>query len=111
MTFQTIFETFQTLPNGTDAYKQIKNQCEQAIINAENPLEHCALLLVYGFTKNYVLLYEDQPVTPDFSNKVKAQLTHYMQEISTALATEDAASILTALNHISKQYIDSSRIF
>ncbi|WP_150956538.1 MULTISPECIES: hypothetical protein [Acinetobacter] len=111
MTFQTIFETFQALPNGTDTYKKIKSQCEQAIIQAEHPLEHCALLLIYGFTKNYVLLYEDQPVSPDFSSKVKAQLTHYMQEINNALATEDAASILAALNDVSKQYIDSSRIF
>ncbi|MCU4581255.1 hypothetical protein KTJ32_09680 [Acinetobacter gyllenbergii] len=111
MTFQSIFETFQTLPNGTDAYKQLKNQCEQAIVAAEYPLEHSALLLIYGFAKNYVLLYEDQPVTPDFSNKVKAQLLAYMNELNQALITQDAMHILTALNNVSTQYIQSSRIF
>ncbi|WP_038341935.1 hypothetical protein [Acinetobacter sp. A47] len=111
MTFQTIFETFQTLPNGTDAHQQLKNQCEQAILHSTHPLEHCALLLIYGFAKNYVLLYEDQAVTPDFSSKVKAQLSSYMHEINQALLTQDANQILNTLNDISKQYMQSSRIF
>ena len=56
MTFQSIFENFQTLPNGTDAFKQLKNECEHAIKAAEAPLESCSLFLIYGFAKNYVLL-------------------------------------------------------
>lgn len=111
MNFQSIFETFQTLPNGTDAYQQLKHQCEQAIVAADHPLEHNALFLIYGFAKNYVLLYEDQAVTPVFADKVKAQIVAYMYELNEALSTKDASSILTALNNVSKQYIGSSRIF
>ena len=111
MTFQAIFETFQTLPNGTDAYQQLKNECEQAIIRAENPLEHCSLFLIYGFAKNYVLLYEDQAVTPVFADKVKAQIVTYRHELNEALSTKDTSRILTALNNVSKQYVGSSRIF
>ncbi|ENX40497.1 hypothetical protein [Acinetobacter sp. NIPH 2100] len=111
MNFQSIFETFQTLPNGTDAYKQLKHQCEQAIVAAEYPLEPNALFLIYGFAKNYVLLYEDQEVTPVFADKVKAQIVAYMHELNEALSTKDTSHVLTALNNVSKQYFESSRIF
>ena len=54
MKFQNIFENFQALSNGTDAFKQLKNQCEQSIKNSNNELEYTAIFLIYGFAKNYV---------------------------------------------------------
>ena len=71
MKFQFIFENFKALPNGTDAFKQLKILCEQEIGNNNN-LDNSALFLIYGFAKNYVLLYEDQEVTPEFAKKAKS---------------------------------------
>lgn len=111
MKFQTIFENFKGSANGTDAYKQLKVQCEQSLKNSDQQLEYSSLLLIYGFAKNYVLLYEDQAVTSEFAEKVKDQLVHYMSDLNKALLTRDSAKILDSLNSISKEYIASSRIF
>ena len=51
MKFQFIFENFKALPNGTDAFKQLKILCEQEIGNNNN-LDNSALFLIYGFAKN-----------------------------------------------------------
>lgn len=82
-----------------------------AIKDPNLELEASASLLIYSFSKNYVLLYEDQEVAPLFAKKVKSQLVGYMTEIDLALSTEDTHLILASLNSISKQYIESSRIF
>lgn len=111
MKFQNIFENFQALSNGTDAFKQLKNQCEQSIKNSNNELEYSALFLIYGFAKNYVLLYEDQEVLPKFAEKAKNQLCDYMSELNTALITQKPEATLKVLNRISKNYFESSRIF
>ncbi|ESK37257.1 hypothetical protein P256_02312 [Acinetobacter nectaris CIP 110549] len=111
MKFHLIFESFKNSANGTDSFKQLKSQCELAIKDPNLELEASALLLIYSFSKNYVLLYEDQEVAPLFAEKVKAQLVGYMTEIDLALSTEDTHLILASLNSVSKQYIESSRIF
>lgn len=110
MKFQFIFENFKALPNGTDAFKQLKILCEQEIGNNNN-LDNSALFLIYGFAKNYVLLYEDQEVTPEFAKKAKSQLIDYMSELNIALISQDSNLILETLNNISKKYFKSSRVF
>ncbi|OIJ29364.1 MULTISPECIES: hypothetical protein [Acinetobacter] len=111
MTFQFIFENFKALSNGTDAFKQLKALCEQSISNDNNNLDSSALFLIYGFAKNYVLLYEDQEITPEFAKKAKNQLIDYMSELNTALISQDSNLILNTLNNISKKYFKSSKIF
>ena len=73
--------------------------------------EQTALFLIYGFAKNYVLLYEDQAVTADFSNAAKTQLLTYMQQLNAALETQDKALILERLNQVTQDYMLSSRVF
>ena len=111
MTFQFLFEQFQALPSGSDSFKQVKNQCEQHIKTANSALEQSALFLIYGFAKNYVLLYEDQAVTAEFSTAAKTQLLNYMQQLNTALQTQNKALILDSLNHVTQHYMLSSRVF
>ena len=111
MNFQVLFDQFQSLPSGTDSFKQLKNQCEHAIKTANNPLQQNALFLIYGFAKNYVLLYEDEAVTASFAQMAKAQLLQYMQQLNQALLTQDKALILDALNKITQHYMQSSRVF
>ena len=111
MVFQSLLEQFQALPSGTDSYKKHKNHCEQQIKTANLALEQTALFLIYGFAKNYVLLYEDQAVTAQFSNAAKTQLLTYMQQLNATLETQDKALILERLNQVTQDYMLSSRVF
>lgn len=67
--------------------------------------------MIYGFAKNYVLLYEDQAVTAEFSTAAKTQLLNYMQQLNDALQTQNKALILDSLNHVTQHYMLSSRVF
>lgn len=111
MTFQSVFENFQVLPNGTDAFKQLKVESEQSIKDSKDQLDYTALFFIYGFAKNYVLLYEDQAISPEFAKKAKDQLLGYMHDLNEALKSQDTSLILNTLNQISKNYIESSKIF
>ena len=66
---------------------------------------------IYGFAKNYVLLYEDEAVTSHFAQSAKQQLIDYMMILDEALQEQNAQAILQTLNSISNQYMKSSRIF
>lgn len=111
MNFSTIFENFKNLPSGTDAFKQLKNECEYALHIPSTEIDHSALFLIYGFAKNYVLLYEDEAVKSDFAHSVKQQLLTYMQMINDALLSKDSDLILKVQNNIAHHYMNSSRIF
>lgn len=111
MIFPTLLKQFQNLSNGSDAFKQLKNQCEAHILNADSSLEKSTLFLIYGFAKNYVLLYEDQAVTAEFSAAAKTQLLGYMQQLNQAIETGDKALILDSLNQVTADYMQSSRVF
>lgn len=111
MIFPTLLKQFENLSSGSDAFKQLKNQCETHILNADADLEKTTLFLIYGFAKNYVLLYEDQAVTAEFSAAAKTQLLGYMQQLNQAIETGDKALILDSLNQVTADYMQSSRIF
>lgn len=111
MNFSTIFENFKILSAGTDAFKQLKNNCESALQKNTISLEHSSLFLIYGFAKNYVLLYEDEAVESEFASSAKEQLLSYMQILNNALQSNQSHIILEVQNKISYQYMQSSRIF
>ncbi len=111
MIFQSILTQFQTLPSGTDAFKQLKQSCEQQIPLATVSSEQAALYLIYGFAKNYVLLYEDQAITPEFAQIAKQQLLGYMSQLDGAIQTGQKADILDSLNQVTVDYMQSSRVF
>jgi hypothetical protein len=50
MTFQSVFENFQVLPNGTDAFKQLKVESEQSIKDSKDQLDY-TVFFIYGFEK------------------------------------------------------------
>ena len=47
MIFQSILTQFQTLSSGTDAFKKLKQICEQNIPLATDSSEQAALFLIY----------------------------------------------------------------
>jgi len=111
MIFPALLEQFQNLPFGTDAFKQLKINCEYQIIHGESNFEKSAVFLIYGFAKNYVLLYEDQAITAEFAANAKAQLLGYIQQLNTAIQTQNSATLLDTLNQVTAHYMQSSRIF
>lgn len=111
MNFQTILLNFKNQSTGTDAFKDLKNACEQSLKESQNTKEKAAVYLIYGFARSYVLLYEDEAVTTEFSHASKTQLITYMERLNQALLSHEDSAILNALNQVSDDYIKSSRIF
>lgn len=111
MIFQSILTQFQTLSSGTDAFKKLKQLCEQNIPLATDSSEQTALFLIYGFAKNYVLLYEDRAVTSEFAQAAKQQLLDYMLQLDNAIQTGQKDQILDSLNQVTAEYMQTSRVF
>ncbi|NUF35794.1 hypothetical protein HUN19_17575 [Acinetobacter oleivorans] len=111
MNFQTILLSFQNQSTGTDAFKDLKNSCEQSLKESQNTKEKAAVYLIYGFARSYVILYEDEAVTSEFANTSKSMLIDYMECLNEALLNQNDSAILDALNQVSDDYIKSSRVF
>lgn len=111
MNFQTILLSFQNQSTGTDAFKELKNACEQSLKESQNTKEKAAVYLIYGFARSYVILYEDEAVTSEFANTSKSTLIDYMECLNEALLSQNDSAILNALNQVSDDYIKSSRVF
>lgn len=111
MNFQTILLSFKNQSTGTDAFKDLKNACEQSLKESKNTKEKAAVYLIYGFARSYVILYEDEAVTTEFANVSKTTLIGYMECLNKALLSQDDSAILNALNQVTDNYIKSSRVF
>lgn len=111
MNFQTILLSFKNQSTGTDAFKELKNACEQSLKKPQNTKEKAAVYLIYGFARSYVILYEDEAVTSEFANTSKSKLIDYMECLNEALLSQNDSAILNALNQVSDDYIKSSRVF
>ncbi|MGK3628386.1 hypothetical protein ACSLGU_32300, partial [Acinetobacter sp. A11] len=96
---------------GTDAFKDLKNACEQSLKESQDTKEKAAVYLIYGFARSYVILYEDEAVTTEFAHTSKTQLITYMESLNEALLSQDDSAILSALNQVSDDYIKSTRVF
>ncbi|WP_250621782.1 hypothetical protein, partial [Acinetobacter pittii] len=79
MNFQTILLSFKNQSTGTDAFKDLKNACEQSLKESQDTKEKAAVYLIYGFARSYVILYEDEAVTTEFAHTSKTQLIAYME--------------------------------
>ncbi|QIT18051.1 hypothetical protein [Acinetobacter pittii] len=111
MNFQTILLSFKNHSTGTDAFKDLKNACEQSLKESQDTKEKAAVYLIYGFARSYVILYEDEAVTTEFAYTSKTQLIAYMESLNKALLSQDDSAILSTLNQVSDDYIKSTRVF
>jgi len=74
-------------------------------------MKKSATYLIYGFARSYVILYEDEAVTSEFAQASKETLMNYMSHLNEALLTQDDSLILNALNQVSNDYMQGSRVF
>ncbi|WP_284117432.1 hypothetical protein [Acinetobacter seifertii] len=111
MNFQTILSSFKNQSTGTDGFKNLKNACEQYLKQSPDLNQKSATYLIYGFARSYVILYEDEAVTTEFARASKETLMNYMSHLNEALLTQDDSLILSALNQVSNDYMQGSRVF
>jgi hypothetical protein len=108
MNFNQITQQFETSLPGTDAFLAVKLGTRTLM---ESDSGHAAAyFLVHVFARNYVILHDDEPITPDFAQASKAQLLKYMRAIDAALGQGEAA-LMAAMNQMVADYNASSRPF
>lgn len=99
---------FKNQQPGTDSYESLRAACLE--LASEDSAYATAYYLIYGFARSYVMLYEEEAVTFDVANKVKAQMLKYLERIEAA-QNSSADEKLAALNFITTDYLNSSKIF
>jgi hypothetical protein len=108
MKFSDLTNALESSVPGTDAFRAVKDGTHALI--AEDAKRAAACFLIYGFARNYVILHDDEPITPQFADASKNQLLGYMRSLESAMA-QDEAALLHAMNNIVQHYVKSSKPF
>ncbi|RKS86049.1 hypothetical protein DES39_1474 [Orbus hercynius] len=109
MTFSTVLNKFASSLPGTDTYVKLR-QSMQTLIQ-EDPNNASVYFLVFGFARTYVMLYEDQEVSPQFAEDNQKLMLSYLHILDEALQKGDAASLYHALNRVVNEYENSKKVF
>lgn len=109
MTFSDAVTAFADSLPGTDAYVRLR-QTMQTLIKQDSQ-NAAAYFLIFGFARTYVMLYEDQEVSPQFAEENQQVMLSYLQIIDNALQQGDQAKLYQALNQIVNQYENSKKVF
>lgn len=109
MSFKSAVDRFANSLPGTDAYVALR-QDMQALIRSETSAA-AAYFLISGFAKTYVMLYEDQEVSPEFAEIGQKLMLNYLNKINAALEMHNKESLLAAMNEIIADYEQSKKIF
>jgi hypothetical protein len=109
MTFSDAAAIFATRLPGTDAYVELRQAMCQLI---KNDTENAAVyFLIFGFARTYVMLYEDQEVSPTFAEENQKVMLAYLAILDDALKQNDKAYVYNALNLVVNQYENSNKTF
>ena len=96
MTFSEVTKTFATSLPGTDSYVKLRKAMRTLI--QEDPSNAAVYFLIFGFARTYVMLYEDQEVSPQFAEDNQKLMLSYLNILDEALQKRCAESIYQALN-------------
>ncbi|WP_392566552.1 hypothetical protein RHO15_02890 [Utexia brackfieldae] len=109
MTFSNAMTEFAGSLPGTDAYVKLR-QAMQLLIkeDAENAVVY---FLIFGFARAYVMLYEDQEVSPQFAEDNQKVMLGYLNILGDALKQHDKAHVYNAMNLVVNQYENSKKVF
>lgn len=101
MNFQEAVARFERSESGTDAFKRLYEDAFQLM---SGDLENAGLYFVIGIAaQSYVRQYEDQGISPEFSDHAKTILDGFNRKIVQALAS-DAATRLLLLGEVAIGY-------
>lgn len=109
MTFKSAVDCFANSLPGTDSYVALRHNMQNLI--QSDPSSAAAYFLIRGFAKTYVLLYEDQEISPEFADDSKTLMLDYLHRINSALESGDKGILLKAMNEIVINYEQSKKIF
>ncbi|WP_085246828.1 hypothetical protein [Gilliamella mensalis] len=109
MTFSDVTKTFATSLPGTDSY--VKLQKAMSALIQEDPQNASVYFLIFGFARTYVMLYEDQEISPQFAEENQNLMLSYLNILDEALNKQDAQSIYHALNKVVNEYENSKKVF
>ena len=101
MNFPQAAERFAQSGGGTDDFKRLYKEAFELM---KSDSHNAALYFVVGSIAHaYVIQYEDQGVSTEFSDKAKTILVGFKQKICQALAA-DTTTRLTLLGEIATEY-------
>lgn len=109
MTFSEVTKTFATSLPGTDSYVKLRKAMKSLI--QEDPNNASVYFLIFGFARTYVMLYEDQEVSPQFAEDNQKLMLSYLNILDEALQKQNAESIYQALNKVVNEYENSKKVF
>lgn len=109
MTFSDAVSAFSTSLPGTDAYVKLR-QSMQTLIKRDP--DHAAVyFLIFGFARTYVMLYEDQEVSPQFAEENQTIMLSYLKSLEQALNQNKPNELYLALNEVVNRYEKSKKTF
>ncbi|MDF7671252.1 hypothetical protein PT276_08620 [Orbaceae bacterium ESL0721] len=109
MTFSEVVKSFASSLPGTDTYVKLRKSMQTLI--HEDPKNAAAYFLFFGFSRTYVMLYEDQEVSPQFAEENQQVMLSYLKIVEEALNKHDDQSVYVALNHVVNKYENSKKVF
>lgn len=109
MTFSDAVTAFAKSLPGTDAYVNLR-RAMQTLIRLE-PANAAVYFLIFGFARTYVMLYEDQEVSPEFAEDNQKVMLSYLNVLNEALKSGDVANLYSAMNRVVNQYESSKKVF
>lgn len=109
MNFSDACKKFADGLNGTDSYTELKHDMQRLI--EQDPSNAAAYYLIYGFAHSYILIYEDQAISPAFAAKAKNTLFGYLNTLGTQGLPADPSAAYAAINQVVSDYERSEKIF
>ncbi|WP_392561441.1 hypothetical protein RHO12_09860 [Orbus sturtevantii] len=109
MAFSAVINIFANSLPGTDSYVKLRQAMQKLI--QEDPSNAAVYFLVFGFARTYVMLYEDQEVSPQFAEDNQKLMLSYLNILDSALKKGDGASLYSALNCVVNEYENSKKVF
>lgn len=109
MSFSEIVQEFKKRVPCIDAYKNVKEGMKGLI--EDEPEYASSYFMIFVFARSYILLYEDQAVSDDFSLKAKNELLAYMELLDDKIKDGSSSDVLSAMNQIAHDYWLGDRVF
>jgi len=107
MDFKVLTAEFVQSVPGTDSFLSVKRHCLDLM--KSDPQNAAAYFVIYGFARSYVILHDDEGITPEVAGAAQAQLGAYMEAVGQALG--DSNAVFEALNRIVIDYDLKRQLF
>lgn len=109
MTFDDLVLNFHDMTACTDAFDMLRKGCLD--LTRSEPHHAIAYYLIAGFARTYVILFDEEATDLGLANKAKEQIEDYLRRIQSVLTHQSGEMLVSSLNSIVLDYLESDRIF